>query len=73
MCGGDLFVNNMYVLFSCYSNCVVNFSVKSFGTENRPTEHPVPARDEIYEFIIFKASDIKDLIVCETPKPVPQQ
>uniref|UniRef100_A0AC35TFK7 FFD domain-containing protein n=1 Tax=Rhabditophanes sp. KR3021 TaxID=114890 RepID=A0AC35TFK7_9BILA len=42
--------------------------VKSFGTEDRPTANPVSARDEIYEYIIFKASDIKDLIVCETPK-----
>lgn len=43
--------------------------VKSFGTEDRPTPHPVPGRDEVYEYIIFKASDIKDLIVCDTPKP----
>jgi protein LSM14 len=28
----------------------------------------VPPRDEVYDFIIFKASDIKDLIVCEQPK-----
>ena len=48
------------------------FPVRSFGTENRPTETPVAGRDEIYEYIIFKASDIKDLMVCETPKPVPQ-
>lgn len=46
--------------------------VKSFGTEDRPTEHPVAPRDDVYEYIIFKASDIKDLMVCETPKPVPQ-
>lgn len=45
--------------------------MKSFGTEDRPTPHPVPGRDEVYEYIIFKASDIKDLIVCDAPKPPP--
>lgn len=42
--------------------------VRSFGTEDRPTPNPVEARDDVYEYIIFKANDIKDLIVCETPK-----
>lgn len=45
--------------------------VKSFGTEDRPTDRPVAPRDEIYEYIIFRASDIKDLRVCEPPKPQP--
>ena len=43
--------------------------VRSLGTEDRPVSTPVAARDDVYEHIIFKASDIKDLIVCETPKP----
>nr|XP_046240567.1 protein LSM14 homolog B-like [Scatophagus argus] len=43
--------------------------VKSYGTEDRHTDRPVPPKDEIYEYIIFRGSDIKDITVSEPPKP----
>ncbi|XP_026163140.1 protein LSM14 homolog B-like isoform X2 [Mastacembelus armatus] len=42
--------------------------VKSFGTEDRHTDRPVPPKDEIYEYIIFRGSDIRDITVSEGPK-----
>lgn len=44
--------------------------VKSFGTEDRATEHPNPPKDEVFEFIIFRGADIKSLDVVEPPKSV---
>merc|ERR1711863_32639 len=45
--------------------------VRSFGTEDRPTDRPAAPRDEVYEYIIFRGTDIKDIRVCQPPKPQP--
>jgi len=45
--------------------------VRSFGTEDRPTDRPVAPREEVYEYIIFRGTDIKDIRVCQPPKPQP--
>lgn len=45
--------------------------VRSFGTEDRVTDKPVAPRNEVYEYIIFRASDIKDLLVDDPPAASP--
>jgi len=44
--------------------------VRSYGTEDRSAERVVPPREEIFEYIIFRAGDIKDLIVDDPPASI---
>ena len=44
-------------------------NVTSFGTEgrrNNPDEE-IPPSEEIYEYIVFRGTDVKDLRIEETP------
>ena len=41
----------------------------SFGTEGRRNgDDEIPASDNIYEYIVFRGSDVKDLRIEDPPK-----
>ncbi|KAF2755200.1 hypothetical protein EJ05DRAFT_513504 [Pseudovirgaria hyperparasitica] len=59
------------------SSTVALENVKSFGTEGRRgNEDEIPPSDNVYEYIVFRGSDVKDLRIDEAPKetkPPPPQ
>ncbi|KAL8879402.1 MAG: hypothetical protein Q9198_002974 [Flavoplaca austrocitrina] len=50
------------------SSTVALENVVSWGTEGRDPDNEVPPSETVYEYIVFRGSDVKDLKIQEQPK-----
>lgn len=51
--------------------CTIALSnVRSFGTEDRETQYPIAPQNQIYDYILFRGSDIKDIRVVNNVGPL---
>lgn len=46
-------------------------SVRSYGTEDREAQFPIAPQNQVYDYILFRGSDIKDIRVVNNVPPVP--
>lgn len=66
----DSYVGTLHEINSETSTVALE-NVTSFGTEGRKAnpDDEIPPSDSVYEYIVFRGSDVKDLRIEEAPAP----
>lgn len=65
------FDNGISQLTTTHHGFFFLFLVRSYGTEDRDGQFSIPPQEEIFDYILFRGSDIKDIRVVNNVPRVP--
>ncbi|KAI3424368.1 hypothetical protein D9Q98_009921 [Chlorella vulgaris] len=70
---GDIGYEGCLAFIDMPNSTIALSNVRCFGSEGRRKDKQMPPSDQVFEYVVFKGSEIKELTVVQPPPPAPPQ